>query len=100
MSRKLDRKEKFVAFCSYCGTFLQETHGDCNCNVVCTGCGRDMAVVVRNGKVTVFEERNNEEVPDYKEKVRLICYAVKMNQIGRDKSKLIAEPTVSYGTGQ
>lgn len=45
------RRDKFVASCNFCGTFLQETQGDCKCNVVCPCCRKNMAVVVRKGKV-------------------------------------------------
>ena len=35
------RRDKFVASCNFCGTFLQETQGDCKCNVVCPCCGKN-----------------------------------------------------------
>ena len=69
------RRDKFVASCNFCGTFLQETQGDCKCNVVCPCCGKNMAVVVRKGKVTVFEERHNEDDPAYKQQIRIMSYA-------------------------
>lgn len=90
------RRDKFVASCNFCGTFLQETQGDCKCNVVCPCCGKNMAVVVRKGKVTVFEERHNEDEPAYKQQIRIMSYAA---GIERNKRMISAEPTARYSNG-
>ncbi|WP_155988407.1 hypothetical protein [Oribacterium sp. P6A1] len=95
MSRKLDRRERFVASCNYCGTFLQETQSNCKCNVVCSGCGRNMAVVVRKGKVTVFEERHDDD-PVYKDRIRMISYVAGLKRLEHESSKMVAESGTLY----
>lgn len=71
MSRVETRKrERFIAACNFCGGILQEAQGDCKCNVICAHCGKTMAVIIRKGKVTVFEERYANDG-----QVRLMKYA-------------------------
>ena len=69
------RHEKYVASCSNCGAFLQEAQSDCRCNVICPGCGENVVVIIKKGKVTVFMDRREDENPAYKEKARMLSYA-------------------------
>ena len=69
------RHEKYVASCSNCGAILQEAQSDCRCNVICPGCGENVVVIVKKGKVTVFMDRREDEDPAYKEKARMLSYA-------------------------
>lgn len=64
------KRERFIAACNFCGGILQEAQGDCKCNVICAHCGKTMAVIIRKGKVTVFEERYANDG-----QVRLMKYA-------------------------
>ena len=64
------KRERFIASCNFCGGILQEAQGDCKCNVICAHCGKTMAVIIRKGKVTVFEERYANDG-----QVRLMKYA-------------------------
>ena len=64
------KRERFIAACNFCGGILQEVQGDCKCNVICANCGKTMAVIIRKGKVTVFEERYANDG-----QVRLMKYA-------------------------
>lgn len=74
MEQIIKKRDRFVACCSYCGTFLQEIYGNCDCNVTeCSYCGKDMAAVVKKGKVTVFEFQYSENNP----KIRVINHAVR-----------------------
>lgn len=47
MNRKLIRRESLVVCCTYCGTFIQKIQGESKCNMVCYGCGRNIAIVVK-----------------------------------------------------
>ena len=55
-----------------------------------------MAVVVRKGKVMVFEERHNEGDLAYKQQIRIMSYTA---GIERNKRMISAEPTSRYSNG-
>ena len=87
-SSSLQRRDRYVACCSNCGTILQEAQSDCRCNVICPNCGENIVVIVKKGKVTVFEDRDPNQDPTQGEKARMISYAnTKRNYVG-----LVAEP--------
>ena len=88
----LQKRGSYVACCSNCGTFLQEAQSDCRCNVICPGCGESIVVIVKKGKVTVFEDNNCEEDHTYKEKAQILSYA----KAKRNYVSLVAEPEQSY----
>lgn len=69
------KRERFIASCNFCGGILQEAQGDCKCNVICAHCGKTMAVIIRKGKVTVFEERYANDNSANGGQVRLMKYA-------------------------
>lgn len=87
------RRERFIASCNFCGGILQETQGDCKCNVICSRCGRTMAVIVRKGKVTVFEERFTENGLANSERRRMLRYET---GIAGNRQMLVAEASVGY----
>lgn len=87
------RRERFIASCNFCGGILQETQGDCKCNVICSRCGRTMAVIVRKGKVTVFEERFTENGLANSERRRMLRYET---GIAVNRQMLVAEASVGY----
>ena len=70
----IERKNSNLAFCIKCGAFLQEAV-IAQSEQICPGCGRNMVVSIKNGKVVVFEsERKGEAEPDYKLKAREMSY--------------------------
>ena len=70
----VERKDSNLAFCIKCGTFLQEAV-IAQSEQICPGCGRNMVVSIKNGKVVVFEsERKGEADPDYKMRARAMSY--------------------------
>lgn len=87
------RRKRFIASCNFCGSILQETQGDCKCNVICSRCGRTMAVIVRKGKVTVFEERYTENGLADSERRRMMSYEI---GIAGNRQMLVAESSVGY----
>ncbi len=87
------RRERFIASCNFYGGILQETQGDCKCNVICSRCGRTMAVIVRKGKVTVFEERFTENGLANSERRRMLRYET---GIAGNRQMLVAEASVGY----
>lgn len=54
-----------------------------------------MAVVVRKGKVTVFEERHDDD-PVYMDRIRMISYVAGLKRLENEHSKMVAESGKLY----
>ena len=94
----------YIASCCYCGSFLQETKGDCCTRVICPKCGRQMVVIIRKGKVTTFMDRRSETRseadPEQEQKqcARLIHYdRISRSGIGDHETSIVAEKKMGYG---
>ncbi len=70
--------DRFVASCNYCGDYLQVTHGDGKSNVICHCCGKNMVVIVKKGRVTVFEEGPTDNDPEYNRQIQYINIATRI----------------------
>ena len=59
------RKELSMAFCPKCGTFLQKA-AIAQSEQICPCCKTNLVVSIKNGKVSVFESRREEDKnPEY-----------------------------------
>ena len=54
-----DRKDKRFVSCPVCGRILMKCQGDCNIEVTCGKCNREIVVIVDNERVMVLENRRN-----------------------------------------
>ena len=102
--RETESRMGYIASCCYCGSFLQETKGDCCTRVICPKCGRQMVVIIRKGKVTTFMDRRSETRSEadpgqeQKQVLRLIHYdRVSRSGIGDHGTPMVAEKKMEYG---
>ena len=102
--RETESRMGYIASCCYCGSFLQETRGECCTRVICPKCGRQMVVIIKKGKVTTFMDRRNgtrdEADPEQETKQcqRLIQYErISRSGIGDHAVSMVAEKTQEYG---
>lgn len=60
----IERKDKRYVSCPVCGRHLMKCQGQCNIEVTCSKCNRDIVVLVDEERVMVLENRrgsrNNE----------------------------------------
>ena len=62
---EITRKELRTACCPNCGTILQKAT-NAQSEQICPCCGIHVVVLIKNGKVTVFESRREEDQnPEY-----------------------------------
>lgn len=102
--RETESRMGYIVSCCYCGSFLQETKGDCCTRVICPKCGRQMVVIIRKGKVTTFMDRRSEtrsEADPGQENeqcLRLIHYdRISRSGIGDQGTSMVAEKKMEYG---
>lgn len=102
--RETESRMGYIASCCYCGSFLQETKGDCCTRVICPKCGRQMVVIIRKGKVTTFMDRRSETRseanPGQKNEqcLRLIHYdQLSRSGISNHSASMVAEKKMEYG---
>lgn len=57
----IERKEKRYVSCPVCGRHLMKCQGQCNIEVTCNKCNRDIVVLVDEEKVMVLENRRGLE---------------------------------------
>lgn len=57
----IERKEKRYVSCPVCGRHLMKCQGQCNIEVTCNKCNRDIVVLVDEEKVMVLENRRGPE---------------------------------------
>ena len=53
----LDRKDKRFVSCPVCGRILMKCQGECNIDITCGRCNREIVVLVDNERVMVLENR-------------------------------------------
>ena len=53
----IERKDKRYVSCPVCGRHLMKCQGQCNIEVTCSKCNRDIVVLVDEGRVMVLENR-------------------------------------------
>ena len=53
----IERKEKRYVSCPVCGRHLMKCQGQCNIEVTCSKCNRDIVVLVDEERVMVLENR-------------------------------------------
>ena len=53
----IERKEKRYVSCPVCGRHLMKCQGQCNIEVTCNKCNRDIVVLVDEERVMVMENR-------------------------------------------
>ena len=53
----IERKDKRYVSCPVCGRHLMKCQGQCNIEVICSKCNRDIVVLVDEERVMVLENR-------------------------------------------
>ena len=53
----IERKDKRYVSCPVCGRHLMKCQGQCNIEVTCSKCNRDIVVLVDEERVMVLENR-------------------------------------------
>ena len=53
----IERKDKRYVSCPVCGRHLRKCQGQCNIEVTCSKCNRDIVVLVDEERVMVLENR-------------------------------------------
>ena len=53
----IDRKYKRFVSCPVCGRILMKCNGECNIEITCGKCNREIVVLVDNERVMVLENR-------------------------------------------
>lgn len=56
-----DRKDKRYVSCSVCGRILMKSQGQCNIDITCGKCNREIVVLVDEERVMVLENRRGPE---------------------------------------
>lgn len=57
----IERKDKRYVSCPVCGRHLMKCQGQCNIEVTCSKCNRDIVVLVDEERVMVLENRRGLE---------------------------------------
>ena len=57
----LDRKDKRFVSCPVCGRILMKCQGECNIDITCGRCNREIVVLVDNERVMVLENRRGSD---------------------------------------
>lgn len=53
----IDRKDKRFVSCPVCGRILMKCQGECNIEIICGKCNREIVALVDNERVMVLENR-------------------------------------------
>lgn len=53
----IDRKDKRFVSCPVCGRILMKCQGECNIDITCGKCNREIVVLVDSERVMVLENR-------------------------------------------
>ncbi len=53
----IDRKEKRFVSCPVCGKVLMKCQGECNIDITCAKCNREIVVLVDNERMMILENR-------------------------------------------
>ena len=53
----IDRKDKRFVSCPVCGRILMKCQGECNIEITCGKCSREIVALVDNERVMVLENR-------------------------------------------
>ena len=53
----IDRKDKRFVSCPVCGRILMKCQGECNIEITCGKCNREIVALVDNERVMVLENR-------------------------------------------
>ena len=56
-----DRKDKRYVSCPVCGRILMKCQGQCNIDITCGKCNREIVVLVDEERVMVLENRRGSE---------------------------------------
>lgn len=54
----IDRKDKRFVSCPVCGRILMKCQGECNIEITCGKCNREIVAIVDNERVMVLENRS------------------------------------------
>ena len=57
----IDRKDKRFVSCPVCGRILMKCQGECNIDITCGRCNREIVVLVDNERVMVLENRRGSD---------------------------------------
>ena len=57
----IDRKDKRYVSCPVCGRILMKCQGQCNIDITCGKCNREIVVLVDEERVMVLENRRGYE---------------------------------------
>ena len=57
----IDRKDKRYVSCPVCGRILMKCQGQCNIDITCGKCNREIVVLVDEERVMVLENRRGSE---------------------------------------
>lgn len=53
----IDRKEKRFVSCPVCGKILMKCQGECNIDITCAKCNKDIVVLVDDERTMILENR-------------------------------------------
>ena len=67
----IERKEKRYVSCPVCGRHLMKCQGQCNIEVTCSKCNRDIVVLVDEERVMVLENRRGSGKDERSGQVRI-----------------------------
>ena len=67
----IERKDKRYVSCPVCGRHLMKCQGQCNIEVTCSKCNRDIVVLVDEERVMVLENRRGSGQDERSGQVRI-----------------------------
>ena len=67
----IERKDKRYVSCPVCGRYLMKCQGQCNIEVTCSKCNRDIVVLVDEERVMVLENRRGSGKDERSGQVRI-----------------------------
>ena len=67
----IERKDKRYVSCPVCGRHLMKCQGQCNIEVICSKCNRDIVVLVDEERVMVLENRRGSGKDERSGQVRI-----------------------------
>ena len=67
----IERKDKRYVSCPVCGRHLMKYQGQCNIEVTCSKCNRDIVVLVDEERVMVLENRRGSGKDERSGQVRI-----------------------------
>ena len=87
----IDRKDKRYVSCPVCGRILMKCQGQCNIDITCGKCNREIVVLVDEERVMVLENRRGSEKDGKAGQVRVSVQ--KSKEQGKSSSKLTCSVT-------